>query len=118
MAFLPTTCSAHQGVCFAAAATYIWDIESYHKNCDFTFYKQASFLMIKPRNYIDNGNKILIRFPEIKTNTVTCDKRTMGIRKTNNQNPSQSNYSKTGMEYDRLTRFTSDDGSFYKLSYL
>ena len=35
MIFLPTTCSEHHGVCFAEAATYIWDIESYHKNCDF-----------------------------------------------------------------------------------
>ena len=77
MIFLPTTCSAHHGVCFAEATTYIWDIESYHKNCDFSFYKQASFLMIKPRTYIDNGNKILIRFPEVKNNTVTCNDRTI-----------------------------------------
>ena len=63
MAFLPNTCNAHHRVCFAEAATYIWDIESYHKNCDFTFYKQAYFLMIEPRTYIDKGNTILIRFP-------------------------------------------------------
>ena len=28
MIFLPTTCSAHHGVCFAETATYIWDVES------------------------------------------------------------------------------------------
>ena len=58
MSFLPTTCNAHHGVCFAEAATYICDTESYHKNYDFTFYKQACFHMIEPRTYIDEGNKI------------------------------------------------------------
>ena len=44
MSFLPTTSNAQHGVCFAEAATYILNIESYHKNCGFTFYKQASFI--------------------------------------------------------------------------
>ena len=56
MSFLPTTCNTHHRVCFAQDATYIWDIESYHSNCDFSFYKQASFHLIEPRTYIDKGN--------------------------------------------------------------
>ena len=75
MSFLPTTCNAHHGVSFTQDATYIWDIESYHSNFDFTFYKQASFHMIEPRTYIGKGNKILIRFPETKTTTIICDDR-------------------------------------------
>ena len=77
MVFLPTMCSSHHGVCFAETATHIWDIEFYHKNCDFSFYKQASFIRIEPKIYLDNGNKILIRFPEITSNIVTCDDRTL-----------------------------------------
>ena len=77
MIFLPTTCRSHHGVCFAETATYIWDVESYHKNCDFSFYKQASFIRTEPKVYVDNENKILIRFPEGTTNTVTCDDRTI-----------------------------------------
>ena len=59
MFFLPTTCNAHHGVCFTQEATYIWDVESYHSNCDFSFYKEASFHLIEPRTYIDEGNKYL-----------------------------------------------------------
>ena len=75
MAFLPTTCNAHHWVCFTQKATYIWDIVSYPSNFDFSFYKQASFQLIEPRTYIDEGNKILIRFPETQTTTITCDNR-------------------------------------------
>ena len=75
MSFLPTTCNALHGVCFAQDATYIWDIESYHSTCDFSFYKETSFHLIEPRTYIDDGNKILIRFPETKTTTITCGDR-------------------------------------------
>ena len=31
--------------------------------------------MIEPRTYIDEGNKILIKFPETKTTTIICDDR-------------------------------------------
>ena len=37
LSFLPTTCNAHHRLCFAQDAKYIWDIESYDNNCDFTF---------------------------------------------------------------------------------
>ena len=75
MSFLPTTCNAHHGVCFTQEATNIWEIESYHSNCDFSYYKQYSFQQIESRTYIDEGNKILIRFPETQTMTITCDNR-------------------------------------------
>lgn len=73
MIFLPTRCSAQPSVCFSESATYIWDVSSYNSNCNFTFYKQASFSLVQDKVYVDQGNKILLRFPEIKTNTITCN---------------------------------------------
>ena len=75
MSFLPTTCNTHHGVCFTQEATYIWDEESYHINYDFSFYKQAFLHLIEPRTYTDEWNKILIRFPETQTTTITFDNR-------------------------------------------
>ena len=67
MSFLPTTCNAHHGVCFTQEAMYIWDIETYHSNCDFRCYEQASFQLIEPRTYIDEQKN--------KTMTITLDNR-------------------------------------------
>ena len=39
--------------------------------------RRSGCIRIEQKVYIDNGNKIVIRFPEVNTNTVTCDDRTM-----------------------------------------